>query len=84
MPEVDFVVVGTPNPSFELETWDQEMRRIDELGLRKIDEAGFIELLEKSQAWLRNGKRKAPDGFSMGETKRRKRWKLFSMVGVDW
>lgn len=66
-PRIDYVVVGARNPLDSPQVWNQEMKEIEELGLRKIDEDGFAELLLKSQSWLRNGKRKAADGSAVGE-----------------
>ncbi|CUS12271.1 unnamed protein product [Tuber aestivum] len=64
---IDYVVIGVMNPLDNLQAWNRDMRGIEQLGIRKIDEDGFAELLLKSQPWLRNGKRKAANGSAVGE-----------------
>ncbi|KAG0123541.1 hypothetical protein HOY82DRAFT_619116 [Tuber indicum] len=64
---IDYMVVGSRNPLDNPQVWSREMKIIEQLGIRKIDEDGFAELLLKSQSWLRNGKRKAANGSAVGE-----------------
>ncbi|RPA98757.1 hypothetical protein L873DRAFT_1739786 [Choiromyces venosus 120613-1] len=85
---IDYVVVGAWNPLDSQQVWDEEMKEIEKLGIRKIDENGFAELLLSSQSWLRNGKRKAANGSAVGEVfkptpKKRRMGRLSSLSTPD-